>query len=33
MPAELESPALMGILLQKIRGLKDVKILDAKFIW
>ena len=32
-PAQLESPELMGLCLKKIRGLKGCKILDAKFLW
>lgn len=34
MPAELESRELLGICLKKIKGLnKDVKLVDASFIW
>lgn len=32
-PAALESPQLLGLCLKKIRGLKDCKILDARFLW
>ncbi|CAL6107256.1 Nonsense-mediated_mRNA decay protein 3 [Hexamita inflata] len=32
-PAELESPQLMGLCLKRIKGLKNCKILDAKFLW
>jgi len=31
--AELESPQLLGICLKKIRGLRDVRLVNASFIW
>lgn len=32
-PAPLESPQLLGICLKKIHGLKDVRVVDAGFVW